>query len=79
MCWTSYKTPASSESFQRNLNVVIRLSPPWGSSNYRDESDDADHLNYTTLARAFATVVSQLPIATGKNLYLQVALLMTWA
>lgn len=61
---------------QRNLNVVIRLNPPWGSSFYRDESDDAQHLNYTTLAIAFKSVVASLPRVNGRNMYLQVGHLM---
>eukprot|EP01084_Bolivina_argentea_P109202 195169_1 len=57
-----------------NLNVIIRLNPPWGSSYYRDESDDTQHINYTTLSKAFTSVIKQLPLnPDGKtNLYLQI-------
>ena len=55
-----------------NLNPVVRLSPPWGASHYRAESDDADHHQYTTLAAAFHSVVAGLPLVDGQNLYVQV-------
>ena len=59
------------------LNVVIRLSPPWGQEYYRDESDDSNHLDYTTLSQCYANVVSQLPMPTNNgninnNLYFQI-------
>ena len=63
---------ALSAAYQRNLNVVVRLNPPWGSSYYRSESDDPQHMNYTTLANAFKSVVAGLPLVSGRNLYLQV-------
>lgn len=57
---------------QLGLNPVVRLSPPWGSSHYRDESDDALHHVYTTLAAAFKAVVSGLPRVAGQSLWVQV-------
>ncbi|EGD76627.1 hypothetical protein PTSG_07740 [Salpingoeca rosetta] len=55
-----------------NMNVVLRLSPPWGQSHYRDMSDDANHHNYTSLAAAFVRVVSQLPRSSNAPLWLQI-------
>lgn len=63
---------AVNQAYSRNMNVVARLNPPWGSSNYRDESDDPAHRNYTTLANAFRAVVASLPRVNGRNLYLQI-------
>lgn len=59
-------------SLQLNLTPVLRLSPPWGQSHYRDMSDDANHLVYTTLAQAFKAVVASLPMKAGQNVYLQI-------
>ena len=55
-----------------NLNIVIRLNPPWGQSFYRSESDNANMTDYTTLAHAYKAVVSQLPFKDNKNLYFQI-------
>ncbi|ETO27765.1 hypothetical protein RFI_09369 [Reticulomyxa filosa] len=54
------------------LNPVIRLNPPWNQAYYRDESDDADHYNYTTLAAAFKAVVEKLPFKPSQNIYFQI-------
>jgi hypothetical protein len=42
------------------------------STNYRDSSDDAAHLQYSTLAAAYLAVVQQLPRVDGRSLYIQV-------
>ena len=60
-------------AWSMNLNVVVRIGAGWGSSNYRDESDDAAHLKYTSLGAAYGRIVSQLPVPAGKTLYLQIA------
>jgi len=59
-------------AYQRNLNPVIRLSPPWGQQWYRDESDDSAHRNYTSLSQAFRSVVAGLPLKEGQNIYFQI-------
>ena len=46
------------------MNVVVRLSPPWGSSNYRDESDDAAHrcVHPPTAERPWGLTAAQPPV-----------------
>ena len=63
---------ALNAAYDRNLSPVVRLSPPWGQAHYRSESDDAGHLNYTTLAQAFKAVVAGLPMRPGVRVYFQI-------
>jgi hypothetical protein len=41
-----------------NLNVVARLSPPWGSSHFRDEADDAPGLAPSAPRQRFETLAT---------------------
>lgn len=59
-------------AFDRGLFPVIRLGPPWGQTQIRDDSDDAAHLHYKQLAQAYAAVVDGLPIHPEIPLYVQV-------
>lgn len=62
---------AVASAYGLGLNVVVRLSPPWGAQYYRAESDDAAHMSYQTLAGAFKSVVAGLPRdPSGRPLYL---------
>lgn len=49
-----------SAALRSGLHPVVRLNPPWGQSNIRDQSDDANHLNYTSLAKSYASVVASV-------------------
>ncbi len=50
-----------------NLVPVVRLAAPWGQANIRDDSDDTEHLVYSTLARAYAIVVRDVMQAVPAN------------
>ena len=52
---------AVSEVYARDLVPVIRLQTGWGQTGIRYLSDDGNHRVYTSLAQAFANVVSGLP------------------
>jgi len=52
---------AVAQIYARDLVPVIRLGPPWGNRNLRDQSDDAEHMQYGALASAYAAVVAGLP------------------
>lgn len=58
--------------YAAGLNPVVRLGPPWGGAFYRDMSDDAAHMSYKNLSRAFAAVVAALPRPSGSRLWLQI-------
>ena len=45
------------QAWALGLPPVLRLDPAHGSRAIRDNSDDAAHLNYTSLAAAWALVV----------------------
>eukprot|EP00041_Stephanoeca_diplocostata_P011552 m.191204 g.191204 ORF g.191204 m.191204 type:complete len:404 (+) comp18586_c0_seq1:333-1544(+) len=63
--------PSSSHAldlaYKSGLNVVARLGNPYV---VRDHSDDEDHLNYTSLAQAYARLVTSFPAPpNGTPLY----------
>lgn len=75
--WVSAVKAAAAQ----NLTVVARLSPPWGSSHFRDEADDAAGLapttprqRFDTLAAAHAAVVRDLLAAApgASTVYFQI-------
>ena len=59
-------------AWDRDLVPVIRLGPPWGQRNIRAWSDDAAHLDYTSLAATWAAVVAGLPMRDGWPLWVEV-------
>lgn len=52
---------AVNHAYANELVPVIRVGPPWGDRNLRKESDDANHMDYTSLAQAYRRVVDGLP------------------
>ncbi len=59
-------------AYARNLIPVVRLGPPWGEMQIRNDSDDFQHKKYTQLAKAYRNVVKGLPLKDGVPLYIQV-------
>ena len=59
-------------AYDRNLVPVVRIGPPWGQLLIRNDSDDPAHKNYKSLAQAYKSVVSGLPLRPGWPLYVQV-------
>jgi len=58
--------------YDRGQIPVVRLAAPWGSADQRDASDDAAHLDYHSLAAAYARVVEGLPRRAGLPLWIEV-------
>ena len=52
---------AVDEVYARDMVPVIRLQTAWGDTNIRSLSDDGAHMDYHSLAAAFAAVVDGLP------------------
>jgi len=63
---------ACNEVYARDLIPVIRMQTGWGQTNVRDLSDDGNHLDYTSLANAFANVVAGLPKRDGWPMVIEV-------
>lgn len=60
------------EVYARDLVPVVRMGPAWGSMNIRDLSDDGRHLDYSSLAQAYASVVAGLPLREGWPIWIEV-------
>lgn len=58
--------------YDRGLVPVVRLAPPWGDTDVRNDSDDAAHLHYQALAAAHRRVVEGLPRRDGLPLWVEV-------
>ncbi len=63
---------ATELTYNADLVPVIRLGPPWGDRKVRNQSDDDAHLDYTSLAQAYADVVASLPKREGWPMYIEV-------
>ncbi len=63
---------AVQQAYDLNLIPVLRLGPSWGNMNIRDESNDAAHHDYSTLAQAYRSVVEGLPKRDNWPMYIQV-------
>ena len=63
---------AVQEIYDRDLVPVIRLGPPWGDRNIREDSDDPAHRSYTSLAASYAAVVADLPLRDDWPLWIEV-------
>ena len=62
---------AVNAAYDRELIPVIRLGPPWGNRDVRDDSDDSAHHAYTQLAAHYAAVVAALPRRDGWPLVIE--------
>jgi len=58
--------------YDRGLVPVLRLAPPWGDADVRNDSDDAAHLHYQALAAAHRRVVEGLPRDAALPLWVEV-------
>ncbi len=63
---------ATQLSYDADQVPVIRLGPPWGDRKVRNQSDDAEHLDYSALAQAYADVIGSLPKRPGWPMYVEV-------
>ncbi|MCA9657234.1 MAG: hypothetical protein KC486_02730 [Myxococcales bacterium] len=63
---------AAQMAYDADQVPVIRLGPPWGDRKVRNQSDDAEHLDYSALAQAYADVVASLPKRDGWPMYIEV-------
>lgn len=63
---------ALNAAYANDLVPVIRIGPPWGDRNIRKESDDANHMDYTSLAQAYKRVVQGLPKDDDTLIWLEI-------
>ena len=63
---------AVQEVQDRDLVPVIRMNPPWGTTDIRSWSDDGDHRVYTSYAASFAAVVDGLPRSGDDPIWIEV-------
>jgi hypothetical protein len=60
------------DAYARDLIPVLRIGPPWADRAVRNQSDDAQHLQYTTLAGVIAGVIAKLPRRAAWPLWVEV-------
>lgn len=60
-------------AYERDLVPVIRIGPPWGDNDVRNDADaGSNYLRYTALADAYRRVVAGLPLRDGWPLWIEV-------
>ena len=60
-------------AYERDLVPVVRIGPPWGDNDVRNDADaGSNYLRYTALADAYRRVVAGLPLRAGWPLWIEV-------
>ncbi len=60
-------------TYERDLVPVIRIGPPWGDNDVRNDADaGSGYLAYSALAEAYRRVVAGLPLRDGWPLWIEV-------
>ena len=61
------------QAYARDLVPVLRIGPPWGDNDVRNDADPgSDYRAYTALAQAYRRVVAGLPLRDGWPLWIEV-------
>lgn len=61
------------EAYARDLVPVIRMGPPWGDNDVRNDADaGSGYRRYTALGAAYRRVVEGLPLRAGWPLWVEV-------
>ncbi|MCS6799335.1 MAG: hypothetical protein NZ898_12565 [Myxococcota bacterium] len=63
---------AIAAAYERDLVPVVRIGPPWGDNDVRNDADDASRRSYRALAAAHVRVVRALPLRAGWPLWIEV-------
>ena len=59
-------------AYDRDLIPVIRIGPPWGDRNVRNQADDDTYTSFTDLGQAYRQVVEDLPLRENWPVWIEI-------